>query len=115
MICGKFYKMKEEDCFVEKDVVIISFNESFNGLDEIHKLDIKLFDSIPSNIGSYDGHEVAMDDSHGTLFAYGYNAEELFKTMEPILKEFDFLKEASVYLRFNKKNDTYTELDFKME
>ncbi len=97
----------------EKDTVIISFDKSCSGLDEIHELGLKLC-NIPSDIGRYDGHEVAIDDSHGTLFAYGNNAEELFKEMEPILREYDFLREASVYLRFEKKDSTYSELNFKI-
>ncbi len=105
--------IKMNDYSQEKDAVIISFDKSFNGLDEIHELGTKLY-NIPSYIGRYDGHEVAIDDSHGTLFAYGNNAEKLFKEMEPILKEYEFLREASVYLRFEKKDYTYSELDFRI-
>ena len=36
----------------EKDKVIISFNR-FNGIDEIHDLDTKLFNCIPEEIGRY--------------------------------------------------------------
>lgn len=96
-----------------QDSVIISFGK-FNGLDEIHELDMKFFESIPKEIGRYDGHEIAMDDSHGTLFAYGNNAEKLFKTMQPILNEFDFLNEARVYLCFNKDDESISELEFIM-
>jgi len=97
----------------EKDKVIISFNK-FNGIDEIHELDIKLYKYIPKEVGRYDGHEIAMDDSHGTLFAYGNNAEKLFKTMKPILSEYDFLNEARVYLCFNKDDETISNLEFIM-
>ncbi|MBE9490248.1 MAG: hypothetical protein IMY67_08155 [Bacteroidetes bacterium] len=101
------------DILNEKDKVIISFNR-FSGIDEIHELDMKLYENIPKVIGRYDGHEIAMDDSHGTLFAYGNNAEKLFKAMQPILNEFDFLNEASVYLYFNKEDETFSELEFIM-
>ncbi len=96
-----------------QDSVIISFGK-FNGLNEIHKVDMKLFDAITKDIGYYDGHEVNMDDSHGTLFAYGNNAEKLFKAMQPILNEFEFLNEAEVYLCFNKEDETCSELEFIM-
>ncbi len=96
-----------------QDSVIISFGK-FNGLDEIHKVDMKLFKAIPKNIGYYDGHEVNMDDTDGRFFAYGSNAEKLFKTMEPILNEYDFLNEARVYLCFNKEDETRSELEFIM-
>ena len=96
-----------------KDVVIIQFG-SFDGLDEIHKLDEMLYNEIPEQIGRHDGHEVAMDDSHGTIFTYGENAETLFKTMQPILNRFDFLNGASVYLEFKvgKKEPIEIEFDF---
>lgn len=97
----------------EKDKVIISFNK-FNGIDEIHELDMRLYLNIPKEIGRYDGHEIAVDDSHGTLFAYGSNAEKLFKTMQPILNEFDFLNKARVYLCFDKDDESIRELEFIM-
>ena len=96
-----------------RDEVIVSFGP-FDGLDEIHRVDVMMFDNIPEEIGSYDGHEVNMDDTDGRLFAYGRNAEELFKLMQPILLQFDFLNNAMVYLRFNNEDGTYSELEFKL-
>lgn len=94
-----------------RDVVIIQFGR-FNGLDEIQKLDESLYEHIPEQIGRHDGHEVAMDDSHGTLFTYGENAETLFKTMRPILSEFDFLNGASVHLEFKVGKEEPLEIEF---
>jgi hypothetical protein len=96
-----------------QDTVIISFGR-FNGIDEIHKVDAKLFEQIPKELGIYDGHEVNMDDTDGRLFAYGKNAETLFKVMKPLLNEFDFLKDADVYLKFTKDGETVSDLEFKM-
>lgn len=95
------------------DEVIVSFG-SFDGLDEIHRVDAMMFENIPEDIGRYDGHEVNMDDTDGRLFAYGRNAEELFKLMQPMLLQFDFLNKAMVYLRFNKEDGSYSELEFKL-
>jgi hypothetical protein len=97
-----------------KDSVLIYFG-AFNGLDEIHKLDRCLYDSIPLTIGRHDGHEVAIDDTNGTLFTYGYNAETLYKTMQPILNEFDFLIGATVHLSFVEGRDKPLELEFEFE
>lgn len=96
-----------------QDTVIISFGK-FDELDEIHKVDMKLFETIPKDVGSYDGHEVNMDNTDGRLFAYGNNAEKLFKTMQPILNEFEFLNNADVYLFFNKNGKPISELEFKI-
>ncbi|WP_179349014.1 hypothetical protein [Winogradskyella pacifica] len=96
------------------DSVIISFG-TFNGIDEIHAVDIKLFDEIPEEIGRHDGHIVTLeDDTEGQFFTYGNNAEELFKIMKPILDEFDFLKNAEVYLSFTDNNKIVRNLEFKL-
>lgn len=97
-----------------QDAVLIYFG-AFRGLDEIHKLDMRLFDEIPPEIGSHDGHQVAMDDTHGTLFTYGNNAEEVFKAMQPILNDFDFLEGAEVHLQFNVGKKKPLELEFDFE
>lgn len=96
------------------DEVIVSFG-AFDGLDEIHRVDALMFDNISEDIGRYDGHEVNMEDTDGRLFAYGINAEELFKLMKPILLQFDFLRKAMVYLRFNNEDGTHSELEFRLE
>lgn len=96
-----------------RDEVIVSFGP-FAGLDVIHQVDALMFDNIPEDIGNYDGHEINMDDTDGRLFAYGRNAEELFKLMQPMLLQFDFLQKAMVYLRFNKEDGSYSELEFNL-
>jgi len=100
------------DYELTEDSVLIQFG-AFGGLDEIHKLDLRLFDEIPAEIGWHDGHEVAVDDTHGTLFSYGDNAEKLFLTMLPILKDFDFLDGATVHLSFIKQDKTVSEIEFE--
>lgn len=96
------------------DSVIISFG-AYNGIDEIHAVDMKLYKGIPQTVGSHDGHCVTLDDdTAGQFFTYGNNAEELFKVMKPILDEFDFLKNANVYLSFTENNKEVRNLEFKM-
>lgn len=97
-----------------RDEVIISFGP-FNDLDEIHQVDMMMFEKIPEDIGRYDGHQVNIDDTDGRLFAFGRNAEELFKFMKPMLLEFDFLQDAIVYLFFNKEDGTFSEIEFKLK
>lgn len=101
------------DLYTGQDEVIISFG-AFEGIDEIHKLDLLLFEKIPTEIGRYDGHEVNMDDTDGRLFAYGKNAEALFKVMQPILNDFEFLYDAQVYLRFVNEGKEDSELEFNL-
>lgn len=96
----------------KKDSVIIEFG-AFSGLDIIHEIDSRLTALIPEELGTHDMHEVAMDDTHGRFFTYGKNAEELFILMLPILKEYDFLKNAKVYLNFTNDNKE-RDLEFKL-
>lgn len=96
------------------DEVIISFGP-FCDLDEIHKVDNVLFDKIPEDVGSHDGHEVNIDETDSRFFTYGRNAEELFRLMKPMLEPFDFLQKAEVYLWFNNKDGTHSELEFKLK
>lgn len=104
----------DKKIFENGDQVIVSFGY-FDGLDDIQRVDALMFDNISEDIGRYDGHEVSLDDTDGQLFAYGRNAEELFKQMRPILLQFDFLKNALVYLRFNNEDGTHSELEFNLE
>ncbi len=108
----EFNELSENE--LGEDAVIIRFG-SFDGLDVIHKLDERLYKGIPEHIGRHDGHEVALDDSHGTLFTYGQNAETLFKAMHPILNEFDFLEGALVHLTFSRGEEDPLDLEFEFE
>ncbi|WP_142786228.1 hypothetical protein [Changchengzhania lutea] len=96
----------------KRDSVIIEF-EAFSGLDVIHEIDNRLIELIPEELGTHDMHEIAMDDTHGRFFTYGKNAEELFKLMLPILKEYVFLKNAKAYLKFTNGNKKRN-LEFKL-
>ena len=93
-----------------RDSVLIYFGR-FDGLDEIHSVDRLLFDLIPKEIGRHDGHEVAIDDTHGTFFTYGKNAETLYKTMEPILDRFSFLDNDEVEMKFHSSEENFSSLE----
>jgi len=54
MTLEEFDKLNFEKSDLQ-DSVVISFGK-FNGLDEIHKVDMKLFETIPEDIGYFDGH-----------------------------------------------------------
>lgn len=97
-----------------KDSVVVSFG-AFDGLEEIHAVDVRLFKEIPKEIGEHDGHAVNIDDTEGQFYTYGANAEDLFKVMKPILKDFKFLKESIIYLRFAKDGKQVKDLEFKLK
>lgn len=95
-----------------QDSVIIEFGP-FEGLDIIHEVDMRLIDIIPESVGAHDMHEVNMDDTDGRFFTYGNNAEELFKIMLPVLKDYEFLRTATVHLTF-VDGEEERDLEFKL-
>ena len=84
-------------------------------MEPIYELENKLEVVISENdAGEYDGHEISMDYSAGTLFLYGPNAEKLFKLIQPILKNADCLVDVKVKLRFGPPEDGVKEIEFEI-
>src|SRR5271170_868831 len=51
-----------------------------------------------SGAGDYDGNELAVDGSDGTLYMYGPDADKLLSVAKPILLSAAFLKNITVTL-----------------
>ncbi|MGD1848420.1 MAG: hypothetical protein ACFB10_23765 [Salibacteraceae bacterium] len=81
--------------------VLVYFNNGIPSLKAVYDL-YNTFDALleARSTGYYDGHELAMDDSHGSLYFYGPNAETLFKRIKPTLESIEFLQGAEATLRF---------------
>lgn len=108
-----FGKKKNEGHGDTEHAVIIHFTYGIQGLDRLNQLEKELENIITgSNLGEYDGHEIAIDYSDGSLYMYGPNAETLFKGIQPTLNSFNFMKGASVKLRFGPPEDGVKEIDF---
>jgi len=58
-----------------------------------------------SGAGDYDGNELAVDGSDGTLYMYGPDADKLLAVAKPILLSADFLKNITVTLRYGGVED----------
>ncbi|MBP8115078.1 MAG: hypothetical protein KAY50_06965 [Chitinophagaceae bacterium] len=107
-----FGNKKEVTPIAAEHAVIIHFTYGIQGLDLLNQLEEKLENVIATNkLGEYDGHEIAVDYSDGFLYMYGPNAEILFKGIQSTLNSFDFMKGASVKLRFGPPEDGVKELD----
>ena len=110
-------KEEEENITVKFDhSVIVHFSKYLSEeLEDLHNLELKLIKLIDeSGLGMYDGHEIAMDDTDGTLYMYGTNAESLFKLVLPTLQETDFLKGAIATLRFRSYDEEASEIDLEI-
>ncbi|MFS4416832.1 hypothetical protein [Maribacter sp. 2307ULW6-5] len=97
-----------------KDSVHISFGP-FGGLDEMYRLGRDLRREVPRELGKYDSHDLALDNSHGTLEAHGPNAEKLYKAMLPVLQTYDFLRNATVKLVFVGNDGSTSDIEFELE
>ncbi|MEM6525639.1 MAG: hypothetical protein AAGF85_01485 [Bacteroidota bacterium] len=96
--------------------VIVYFDYGIEGLEPIFELGNKLKKIISdSNVREYDGHEIAMDYSDGSLYMYGPNAEVLFKTIKSTLEATEFLKGAKAKLRFGPPEDGVKEIEVEIE
>lgn len=95
--------------------VIVCFNYRLEELEPLYQLEEKLEKIIAdNNVGEYDGHEIAMDNSDGTLFMYGPNAEKLFKAVKPTLEKTDFMRGAIANLRFGPQVDGVNEIEVEI-
>ena len=91
--------------------VIVSFIYGMDNLEPLHRLENELRKSIDKNsLGEYDGHDIAIDYSDGTLYMYGSNAEILFNGVRSILEKADFMKGANVTMRFGPPEDGVKEI-----
>ncbi len=98
-----------------EQAVIIQFTYTFQSMDPIYNLGARLEETLlENNIGEYDGHEIAVDYSHGFLYLYGPNAEILFKGIRPILKDSDFLQGAIAKLRFGPPENGVKEIEVEI-
>lgn len=50
--------------------------------------------------GVLDGHEIAVDGSHGQVYLYGPDAEALFRSVQWVLEQSPVAKGGKVTLRF---------------
>lgn len=96
--------------------VIIHFNHGLDELDAVHEFEKKLTLIIENNrLGFYDGHELAMDNSDGSLYMYGRNAETLFKAVLPALKAHPLMQGATAHLQFGKIEDNPKCIDVSLD
>lgn len=106
----------EESKVDYQHAVLVHFINGTQGMEDHYTVGAELSRAIEQKgLGVYDFHEIAMDDSHGTLFMYGNNAEDLFKGVLPILKKAQFCKGATAVLRFGSHNTEVPEIEVDID
>jgi hypothetical protein len=58
-----------------------------------------------ANVGEFDGHEIHVKLTDGTLYMYGPDADALFEVVRPVLASADCLRNVRVTLRFGPPED----------
>jgi hypothetical protein len=95
---------------MEQHAVIANFDYAADSLDALYDLEEQLVAAInAAGVGEFDGNEIAVDLSDGSLYMYGPDAEVLFAVVRPILEEADCLHNTRVTLRFGPPEDEVPE------
>ena len=96
--------------------VIVSFSYiGSTDLDPLFALESQLEAAInTAKVGEYDGNEVAVDGSDGTLYMYGPDADKLFAIVRPVLESCSFMKGASARLRYGPPADGVREVTVQL-
>jgi hypothetical protein len=81
--------------------IVVHFTYGSRDLKRLYDLEDKLEELLAkSQLGRYDGHEIAMDGSDGFLYFYGADAEQLYAFVKPTLLASAFMRGATAKLRF---------------
>ena len=96
---------------VEHAVIVTFAYTGSTDLDPLFALESQLMAAINNaKVGEYDGNEVAVDGSDGTLYMYGPDADKLFSVVRPVLESCGFMKGATVKLRYGPPADGVREV-----
>jgi hypothetical protein len=86
--------------------VIVHFDCGHKDWKPFFQFEELLEDAIKkSGAGDYDGNELAVDGSDGSLYMYGPDADKLFAVAKPILLSTALLKNVTVTLRYGSVKD----------
>ena len=84
----------------DQQSIVVHFEGWIDSLEPVHRLSEQLREATEGNpTGVFDGHEIAMDCSHGYLFFYTEDARKFFEEVKPILRAADLIKCTKAILR----------------
>jgi hypothetical protein len=95
--------------------VVIWFKYGLKEDDSMYNLGDELAKIVEeTKTGIYDGHEIAMDNSEGSYYLYGPNAETLFKAIKPLLDKTPWMRGATASLRFGPADKDSPEIEVEL-
>jgi hypothetical protein len=86
---------------IEEHAVIVHFDYAADSPDPLHDVEEQLDAAIAeAGVVEFDGNEIAVDLSEGSLYMYGANADALFAVVQPMLAAAEYLRNARATLRY---------------
>src|SRR4051812_26478938 len=97
---------KVESAGKHEEAVIVHFDYGTKDWSTFFQFEKEFEDSISAAaVGDYDGNELAVDGSDGSMYIYGPDADKLFAFVKPRLLAASFLKNIVVTLRYGDVGD----------
>lgn len=93
----------------DEHLVKIYFDYGQTDLTPMHDLEDQLIEMVSqAGVGEVDGHDIAMDASHGFFYIYGPDAHKIMEVIRPALEAADCLKNVSATLSLGENGTTET-------
>lgn len=90
----------------EQHALMVRFDYGQTDLSRLFELEDQLTAAIETaGAGMFDGDEIAVDGSDGTLFMYGPDADRLFEVVRPILASTIVIRNIVATLRYGPPED----------
>lgn len=91
---------------LEEHAVIVHFEYAADNLAPLFELEEKLEEAIDAaGVGEFDGDEMAVDLSDGSLYMYGPDADALFAAVRPLLGGASCLRNVRATVRYGPPED----------
>ncbi len=91
---------------MSEQAVIVHFTYGQTDLSPLYELEDKLIAAIEAaEAGEFDGNEVAIDGSDGSLYMYGPDADRLFEVVHPVLASAKCIQNAVATIRHGPPED----------
>lgn len=92
---------QEISSIAPEHAVIVHFNYGSTNLQPLFALEEQIEQAIAAaDAGEFDGDEIAIDGSDGSLYMYGPDADKLFEIVKPLLESVNFMHGAKAIKRY---------------
>ena len=100
---------------MSEHAVIVQFKYGSTALSPLFELEARLETAIAAaKAGEYDGNEIAVDGSDGSLYMYGPDADRLADAIRPLLEAAPFMKGAKVTKRYGPPGEGVREVEIEV-